>query len=85
MGSNSIIITELPYQVNKANLLVKIGELVKDKRIEGITAIRDESDKHGMRVVIELRRGELAEVLLNKLFLNTQMQIVFGVNMVALG
>lgn len=83
-GKQSIIITELPYQVNKANLLVKIGELVKDKRIEGITAIRDESDKHGMRVVIELRRGELAEVLLNKLFLNTQMQVVFGVNMVAL-
>lgn len=83
-GKQSIIITELPYQVNKAHLLEKIAELAKDKKIEGITAIRDESDKHGMRVVIELRRGEIAEVILNKLFINTQMQVVFGINMVAL-
>ncbi|MBU0744002.1 MAG: DNA gyrase subunit A [Gammaproteobacteria bacterium] len=80
----SIIITELPYQVNKANLLIRVAELVKEKKIEGITAVRDESDKDGMRVVIELRRGEIGEVTLNNLFINTQMQVTFGVNIVAL-
>lgn len=83
-GKQSIIVTELPYQVNKARLIEKIAELVKDKRIEGITGLRDESDKDGMRVVIELRRGEIAEVVLNNLYAHTQMQVVFGINMVAL-
>jgi DNA gyrase subunit A len=80
----AIIIDELPYQVNKANLLVKIGELVRDKRIEGISDLRDESDKSGMRVVIELKRGENADVILNNLYKDTQMQDTFGMNMVAL-
>ncbi|MBI2379149.1 MAG: DNA gyrase subunit A [Gammaproteobacteria bacterium] len=83
-GKDSIIIDELPYQVNKARLIEKIAELVKDKVVEGITALRDESDKDGMRMVIELRRGEIAEVTLNKLFTHTQLQTVFGINMVAL-
>ncbi len=80
----AIIIDELPYQVNKANLLVKIGELVREKKIEGITEIRDESDKSGMRAVIELRRGEMPEVVLNHLFKQTQLQDSFGMNMVAI-
>ena len=80
----AIIIDELPYQVNKANLLMKIGELVRDKRLEGISEIRDESDKSGMRAVIELKRGEVPEVVLNKLYKETQMQDSFGMNMVAL-
>lgn len=80
----SIIVDELPYQVNKANLLMRIGELVRDKKIEGISDLRDESDKSGMRIVIELKRGELPEVILNKLFKETQMQDTFGMNMVAL-
>ncbi len=80
----AIIIDELPYQVNKANLLVKVGELVREKRLEGISEIRDESDKSGMRAVIELKRGEVAEVVLNKLYTLTPMQDSFGVNMVAL-
>ncbi len=83
-GRQSIVITELPYQVNKARLLERIAELVKEKRIEGITELRDESDKEGMRVVIELRRGEVAEVVLNNLYAHTQLQTVFGINMVAL-
>ncbi len=83
-GKPSIICTELPYQVNKARLLEKIAELVKEKKLEGITELRDESDKDGMRVVIELRRGEVPEVLLNNLFKHTAMQNVFGINMVAL-
>ncbi|MDJ0776314.1 MAG: DNA gyrase subunit A [Gammaproteobacteria bacterium] len=83
-GRQSIIVTELPYQVNKANLLAKIAEMVKDKRLEGITGLRDESDKDGMRMVIELRRGEIADVVLNNLYKQTQMQSVFGINMVAL-
>jgi len=83
-GKQAIIIQELPYQVNKARLIEKIAELVKDKKIEGISALRDESDKDGMRVVIELRRGEIAEVIVNNLFSQTQMQTVFGINMVAL-
>ncbi len=80
----SIIITELPYQVNKAKLIEKIADLVREKKIEGITALRDESDKDGMRVVIELRRGEMSEILLNQLYTQTAMQSVFGINMVAL-
>lgn len=79
-----IIVTELPYQVNKAKLIEKIAELVKEKRIEGITALRDESDKDGMRVVIEVKRGENVDVLLNNLFSQTQLQVTFGINMVAL-
>ena len=80
----AIIITELPYQVNKARLVERIAELVREKRLEGISGLRDESDKDGMRVVIELKRGEVAEVLLNNLYAHTQMQNVFGINMVAL-
>ncbi|MEX0737971.1 MAG: DNA gyrase subunit A [Pseudohongiella sp.] len=80
----TIIITEIPYQLNKARLVEKIAELVKEKKIEGITELRDESDKDGLRVVIELRRGEVGEVVLNNLYAQTQMQSVFGINMVAL-
>jgi len=80
----AIVIDELPYQVNKANLLIKIGELVREKRIEGVAEIRDESDKSGMRAVIELKRGEVAEIVLNNLYTLTPMQDSFGVNMVAL-
>ena len=83
-GRVAIIIDELPYQVNKANLLMKIGELVREKRIEGISDIRDESDKSGMRAVIELKRGEVPEIILNNLWKETQMQDSFGMNMVAL-
>jgi len=83
-GKESIIVTELPYTVNKARLIEKIAELVKDKKLEGITALRDESDKDGMRMVVELRRGEVAEVVLNNLYAHTQLQNVFGMNMVAL-
>jgi DNA gyrase subunit A len=80
----AIVIDELPYQVNKANLLMKIGAMVREKRLEGIAEIRDESDKSGMRAVIELKRGEVAEIILNNLYKETQMQDSFGVNMVAL-
>jgi DNA gyrase subunit A len=83
-GRTSIVVDELPYQVNKASLLQKIGELVRDKRIDGITDIRDESDKSGMRAVIELRRGENADVVLNNLWNETQLEDTFGMNMVAL-
>ena len=83
-GRQAIIVTELPYQVNKARLIEKIAELVKDKKIEGIAELRDESDKDGMRIYIEVRRNENADVLLNNLFLHTPLQCVFGVNMVAL-
>ncbi|APF03066.1 TPA: DNA gyrase subunit A [Legionella pneumophila] len=83
-GRQSIIIQELPYQVNKARLIERIAELVRDKKIEGISGLRDESDKQGMRVVIELKRNEVADVVLNNLFAHTQMQNVFGINMVAL-
>ena len=79
-----IVVTELPYQVNKARLIERIAELVKEKKIEGISELRDESDKDGMRVVIELRRGETAEVVLNNLYAQTQLQSVFGINCVAL-
>ena len=80
----SIIVTELPYMVNKARLLERIAELVKDKKLDGITELRDESDKDGMRMVIELRRGENTDVLINNLYQHTAMQTVFGINMVAL-
>jgi DNA gyrase subunit A len=83
-GRQAIIIDELPYQVNKANLLIKIGEMVREKRLEGISEIRDESDKSGMRAVIELKRGENADVILNKLYKETQLQDSFGINMVAI-
>ncbi|ASJ24621.1 DNA gyrase subunit A [Laribacter hongkongensis] len=80
----ALIIDELPYQVNKANLLIKIGELVREKAIDGISDLRDESDKSGMRVVIELKRGEVPDVVLNNLYKQTQLQDSFGMNMVAL-
>ena len=83
-GRQRIVVTELPYQVNKARLLERIAELVKEKKIEGISELRDESDKDGMRMVIELKRGEVPEVLLNNLYQHTAMQNVFGINMVAL-
>jgi len=83
-GRQTIIVTELPYQVNKARLIERIAELVKEKKIEGISELRDESDKDGLRVVIEVKRGEMAEVLLNNLYQQTQLQTVFGINMVAL-
>ncbi len=80
----SIIFTEIPYQLNKARLIEKIAELVKDKKIEGISELRDESDKDGMRIVIELKRGEVSDVVLNNLYTQTQLESVFGINMVAL-
>ena len=80
----AIIVDEIPYQVNKANLLIRIGELVREKKLEGISDLRDESDKSGMRVVIELKRGEIAEIVLNNLYKLTQLQDSFGMNMVAL-
>ncbi|MFT4058241.1 MAG: DNA gyrase subunit A [Legionella sp.] len=83
-GRQAIIVHELPYQVNKARLVERIAELVRDKKIEGISGLRDESDKQGMRVVIELKRNEVPDVVLNNLFTHTQMQNVFGINMVAL-
>ena len=83
-GKQSLVVTELPYQVNKARLLEKIAELVKERKLEGITELRDESDKDGMRMVAELRRGEVPEVVLNNLYKQTAMQSVFGINMVAL-
>ncbi len=83
-GRESIIVTEIPYQVNKARLIEKIAELVKEKKIEGISELRDESDKDGMRIYIEIKRGESAEVVLNNLYQQTQLESVFGINMVAL-
>ena len=80
----TILVHEIPYQVNKARMIEKIAELVKDKKIEGISQLRDESDKDGMRIVIELKRGEVGEVVLNNLFSQTQLECVFGINMVAL-
>ncbi len=80
----AIIVDEIPYQVNKANLLIRIGELVREKKIDGISDLRDESDKSGMRVVIELKRGEVADIILNNLYKLTQLQDSFGMNMVAL-
>lgn len=83
-GRETIIITEIPYQLSKAKLIERIAELVKEKKIEGISELRDESDKDGLRIVIELRRGELGEVVLNNLYSQTQLQNVFGINIVAL-
>ena len=83
-GKETIIVHELPYQVNKARLIEKMAELVKEKRLEGISALRDESDKDGMRMVIEIKRGDVGEVVLNNLYKLTQMQVSFGLNMVAL-
>ena len=83
-SKSRIVVTELPYQVNKARLLEKIADLVRSKRLEGISELRDESDKDGMRMVIELKRGEVAEVVLNNLYQLTPLQTVFGINMVAL-
>lgn len=80
----SIIVSELPYQVNKARLIEKIAHLVKDKQIEGISTLRDESDREGMRIVIEIRRGDSPDVVLNNLFSQTSLQVTFGFNMVAL-
>jgi len=83
-GRETIIVHELPYQVNKARLIERIAEFVKDKKIEGISALRDESDKDGMRMVVEIKRDAVGEVVLNNLYSQTQMQVVFGINMVAL-
>lgn len=83
-GKASVVVTEIPYQLNKARLIEKIAELVKEKKLKGITELRDESDKDGMRIVIELRRGEMPDVIANNLFAQTQMEGVFGINIVAL-
>ena len=83
-GRETIIVHEIPYQVNKARLIEKIAELVKEKRVEGISALRDESDKDGMRIVIEIKRDAVGEVVLNNLYSLTQLQTSFGINMVAL-
>ncbi|WP_413479348.1 DNA topoisomerase (ATP-hydrolyzing) subunit A [Vibrio hibernica] len=83
-GRETIVVTEIPYQVNKARVIEKIAELVKDKKVEGISALRDESDKDGMRIVIECKRDAVGEVVLNNLYSQTQLQTTFGVNMVAL-
>ncbi|WP_299018262.1 DNA topoisomerase (ATP-hydrolyzing) subunit A [uncultured Photobacterium sp.] len=83
-GKETIVVTEIPYQVNKARLIEKIAELVKDKKVEGISALRDESDKDGMRIVIECKRDAVGEVVLNNLYAQTQLQTTFGINMVAL-
>ncbi|WMY96633.1 MAG: DNA topoisomerase (ATP-hydrolyzing) subunit A [Arsenophonus sp.] len=84
IGRNAIIVSELPYQVNKARLIEKIAELIKDKRIDGISTLRDESDKDGMRIVIEIKQDAVAEIVLNNLYSLTQLQVSFGINMVAL-
>lgn len=83
-GKETLIVTEIPYQVNKARLIEKIADLVKEKKVEGISALRDESDKDGMRIVIECKRDAVGEVVLNNLYANTQLQTTFGINMVAL-
>ncbi len=83
-GGENIIITELPYQVNKARLIEKIAELVREKKIEGVSELRDESDRDGIRVVLELKRGEMAQVILNNLYKHTQMETTFGIIMLAL-
>jgi len=83
-GRDTIIVHEIPYQLNKARLIERIAELVKEKKIEGISELRDESDKDGLRIVIELRRGEIGDVVLNNLYAQTNLQSVFGINMVAL-
>ena len=81
---NSIIVSELPYQVNKARLLERIADLVKDKKIEGISDIRDESDRDGLRVVLELKRDAVPQVVMNQLFKFTAMQSTFGINLLAI-
>ena len=83
-GREMIIVTEIPYQVNKSNLLEKIADLVRDKKIEGISDLRDESDRDGMRVVIELKRDAQSEVILNQLYKHTTLQVTFSVNMLGL-
>ena len=83
-GRNTIIVTELPYQVNKARLIENIADLVKDKKIDGISDLRDESDREGMRIVIELKRDANPNIVLNKLYKHTKMQDTFGVIMIAL-
>src|SRR6185312_15597536 len=83
-GHHQRLVRELPYQVNKARLIEKIAELVKEKKLEGISELRDESDKDGMRIVIEIRKDAMADVVLNNLFQQTQLQVTFGINMVAL-
>ncbi|MBF0328920.1 MAG: DNA gyrase subunit A [Nitrospirae bacterium] len=83
-GGDSIIVTEIPYQLNKARLIEKIAELVREKKIEGISDVRDESDRDGIRVVVELKRGEIAQVVLNNLYKHTQMESTFGINMLAI-
>jgi len=83
-GREAIIITEIPYQVNKANLIVKIADLVRDKKVDGVADLRDESDQHGMRIVIELKKGAYPQVILNQLFTHTQMQISYGIILLAL-
>jgi DNA gyrase subunit A len=83
-GRQTIIVNEIPYQLNKSRLIERIAELVKEKKLEGISELRDESDKDGLRIVIELRKGEVGDVVLNNLYAQTQMQMVFGINMVAL-
>ena len=83
-SKQTIIVSEIPYQLNKSKLIERIAELVKEKKLEGISELRDESDKDGLRIVIELRRGEVGDVVLNNLYAQTQMQSVFGINMVAL-
>src|SRR5207244_12879401 len=80
----SIVVTEIPYQVNKAKLIERIAELVREKTIEGISELRDESDREGMRIVIELKRGEVAEVILNNLYKHTPLQSSFGIIMLAI-
>ena len=83
-GKNSIVVTEVPYQTNKANLVEKIADLVRDKKVEGITDLRDESDKDGIRVVIETKRDAVPEVILNQLYKHTQLQDTFGIILLAL-
>src|SRR5690606_2549427 len=83
-GREAIAVSEIPYQVNKARLIEKIAELVKEKRLEGISELRDESDKDGMRIYIEIKRGDSADVVLNDLYQQTQMESSFSFNMVAL-
>ena len=83
-NKQSIIVTEIPYQVNKARLLEKIADLTREKVIEGISDLRDESDRQGMRIVIELKRGEVPEVVLNNLYKHTQLQTSFGIIMLAI-
>jgi DNA gyrase subunit A len=83
-GRETLVVRELPYQVNKARLIERIAELVKDKKLEGISEIRDESDREGLRVVIQLKKDEPAQTILNQLYLHTQMQVTFGINLVAI-